>query len=67
MNYFKCNIISMALAGAMAMMLLTACDKGFREKNINPNAYTEPAIGPLFTTSLIRTVGTVLQTETERI
>ncbi len=38
-------------------MLLTSCDKGFEELNKNPNVYTEPVIGNLFTTSLIRTAG----------
>ena len=58
MNYLKSNILSIALTAATAAMLLAACDKGFEEKNVNPNAYTEPAIGALFTTSIIRTVGT---------
>jgi hypothetical protein len=44
--------------GVMCIMLLTACDKGFDEMNVNPNAYTEPSLGPLFTNSLIKTVGT---------
>ena len=44
--------------GLTCAMLLTACDKGFEELNVNPNAYTEPALGPLFTTSLVRVVGT---------
>lgn len=41
-----------------AGILLVACDSGFEELNTDPNAYTEPDIGSLFTTSLIRTVGT---------
>ena len=42
----------------LALMLLSACDKGFEEMNVNPNAYTEPNIGPLFTYSIVRGVGT---------
>lgn len=42
---------------AVAATLLSACDKGFEELNVNPNVYTEPVIGNLFTTSLIRTAG----------
>lgn len=38
--------------------LLTACDRGFVEMNKNPNAYTDPVIGNLFSTSIIRTGGT---------
>ncbi len=44
--------------GMLAVLLLTACDQGFEEMNKNPNAYTEPVIGNLFTTSLIRGAGT---------
>ncbi|WP_268225246.1 SusD/RagB family nutrient-binding outer membrane lipoprotein [Sinomicrobium oceani] len=40
------------------MLLMVSCDSGFEEMNRDPNAYTEPDIGSLFTTSLIRTVGT---------
>ncbi len=50
---FKSNALK---AGVMAM-LLTSCDKGFEELNRNPNVYTDPVIGNLFTTSLIRTAG----------
>lgn len=42
----------------MSALLFTACDQGFDEMNENPNAYTTPDIGTLFTTSVIRTVGT---------
>jgi hypothetical protein len=60
MNYIKQKSFGMHLkAGVLAIMLCaTACDKGFEEMNVNPNAYTQPAIGPLFTTALIRVVGT---------
>ncbi|GGM87841.1 hypothetical protein GCM10010967_20550 [Dyadobacter beijingensis] len=42
------------LAGAMC---LTACDNGFEEMNTNPNAYTDPVIGSLFSYSIIKTAG----------
>lgn len=59
MKFYNCKFISIALiAGVMSVMFLTACDKGFEGINVNPNAYTEPAFGPLFTNSLIRTCGT---------
>lgn len=47
-------------AGMVAALLLTSisCDEGFEGMNINPNAYTEPVIGNLFTYSIIRTAGT---------
>ena len=44
--------------GIIVALFLTACDSGFEELNRNPNAYTEPDFQSLFTTSLIRTVGT---------
>jgi hypothetical protein len=49
-RFFKISLVS--------VLLLTSCDKGFEEMNENPNAYTEPALKPLFTNSLIRVVGT---------
>ncbi|WP_267297811.1 SusD/RagB family nutrient-binding outer membrane lipoprotein [Parachryseolinea silvisoli] len=44
--------------GLVALLVFTSCDNGFEDMNRNPNAYTEPVIGNLFTTSLIRTAGT---------
>lgn len=58
MKDIKRKFTGIAFSGLMAAVLLISCDKGFKEMNVNPNAYTEPALGPLFTTSLIRTVGT---------
>ncbi len=59
MNNIRHKLSGMALiAGLISTIFLTSCDEGFEEMNVNPNAYTEPSIGPLFTTSLIRTVGT---------
>lgn len=43
---------------ALVALFITACDSGFEELNRDPNAYTEPDFQSLFTTSLIRTVGT---------
>jgi hypothetical protein len=59
MKYLKCKSIRMALSiGVMSLLFLTGCDKGFEDMNVNPNAYTEPELNPLFTNSLIRIVGT---------
>lgn len=59
MKYIKNKFLSIALVtGVLTVILFTACDKGFEEMNVNPNAYTEPSLAPLFTTSIIRTVGT---------
>jgi len=44
--------------GVLAIILLSSCDKGFEEMNVNPNAFTNPVLGNLFTASLIRTAGT---------
>src|SRR3954452_2047711 len=54
------SIIKTLKTGAYATLiaiLLTSCDKGFEELNKNPNVYTDPVIGNLFTQSLIRTAG----------
>ncbi len=59
MKYKNCKSLNIALiVTVMSLLLVTACDKGFEEMNVNPNAYTTPTINPLFTTSLIRVVGT---------
>jgi len=42
----------------MSLMFLAACDDGFEEMNQDPNAYITPDTQTLFTTSIIRTVGT---------
>ncbi|MEH6306768.1 SusD/RagB family nutrient-binding outer membrane lipoprotein [Olivibacter sp. CPCC 100613] len=55
MKRFQRNILPSIMAIAM---LLSACDKGFEAMNQNPNAFTDPVLGNLFTTSLIRTAGT---------
>lgn len=59
MNNIKRKLLrSTLIPGVLAAFLFAACDKGFEEMNRNPNAYTEPVIGNLFTTSVIRTAGT---------
>jgi len=52
------NIVSKLTYVGLITLLFTSCDKGYEELNTNPIAYTEPVIGNLFTTSLIRTAGT---------
>jgi len=46
------------IASVCTLIAFSACDKGFEEMNTNPNAFTEPVLGNLFTTSIIRTAGT---------
>lgn len=46
------------IASACIWIAFSACDKGFEDMNTNPNAFTEPVLGNLFTTSIIRTAGT---------
>jgi hypothetical protein len=59
MNHIKRRLAAWTWkTGVLALLLLSACDQDFEEMNVNPNAYTEPSIGPLFTNSLIRVVGT---------
>jgi hypothetical protein len=54
------KIFSNTRIGVIIILLLASasCDEGFEEMNTNPNAYTEPVIGNLFTYSIIRTAGT---------
>ncbi|MEO6733935.1 MAG: SusD/RagB family nutrient-binding outer membrane lipoprotein [Ferruginibacter sp.] len=54
-NFF--NRISKLSFLLVAGLLLASCDKGFKEMNKNPNAYTDPVIGNLFTMSQVRTAG----------
>ena len=59
MRYVKFKCIGFALSALCVVALsLTSCDSGFEEMNTDPNAYTVPDFSTLFTTSLIRTVGT---------
>jgi len=37
--------------------LLTSCDKGFKDMNVNPNSYNSPVIGSLFSYNIIKTAG----------
>lgn len=46
------------IIGLCLLATFSACDKGFEEMNTNPNAFTEPVLGNLFTTSILRTAGT---------
>jgi hypothetical protein len=43
--------------GIIGIVFLTSCDKGFERMNKNPNAFTEPVPGNLFTTAIIREAG----------
>lgn len=60
MNYIKQDFITRSLLPCLLLAcacLITSCDKGFESMNTNPNAYTEPVLGNLFTTSQVRTAG----------
>lgn len=39
------------------ILFLFSCDKNFKALNTNPNAYTEPVIGSLFSANIINTAG----------
>ncbi|MEO6317071.1 MAG: SusD/RagB family nutrient-binding outer membrane lipoprotein [Chitinophagaceae bacterium] len=59
MNYIKQHLNRVLVLG-MAFSLavgISSCDKGFEDMNTNPNAYTEPVLGNLFTMSQVRTAG----------
>lgn len=54
MNYLKRKITSITLlAGFVLFIFLSSCDKGFEEMNINPNVYTKPVYGSLFSQAVI--------------
>jgi hypothetical protein len=57
-NYIKrtCNFRLFAI-GALVAFIMPACDKGFEEMNKNPNAFTEPVIGSLFSATIVRHAG----------
>ncbi|WP_439581420.1 SusD/RagB family nutrient-binding outer membrane lipoprotein [Dyadobacter bucti] len=58
MNYKNIKLKSLAVKTLFAgTLFLSACDNGFEEMNTNPNAYTTPVIGSLFSTSIIKTAG----------
>ena len=60
MTYKKLYLISRIIKYSfllVAVSFVASCDKGFKEMNTNPNAYTEPVIGNLFTMSQVRTAG----------
>lgn len=57
-NYIKRTFSTRILAiGTLAVLILPACDKGFEELNKNPNAYTVPVIGSLFSATVVRHAG----------
>ena len=57
-NHIKQGISKITFGlGTAAVLLLSSCDKGFEEMNQDPNAYTEPVIGNLFSAAIIRTAG----------
>jgi hypothetical protein len=59
MKFIKLNFLDTALkVGILMIVLLSSCDKGYERMNKNPNAYTEPVIGSLFSASIQRHAGT---------
>ncbi|MEO5592473.1 MAG: SusD/RagB family nutrient-binding outer membrane lipoprotein [Chitinophagaceae bacterium] len=60
MSYIKQYLITRVLLTGMLFLgalVISSCDKGFESMNTNPNAYTEPVLGNLFTMSQVRTAG----------
>ena len=60
MKYINSNLITTILKLSFLLILVSfvsSCDKGFEEMNNNPNAYTQPVLGNLFTISQVRTAG----------
>lgn len=54
LKYFKLKTITILTV----LALFYSCDRGFEEMNEDPHAYSEADPNTLFTTSIIRTVGT---------
>lgn len=60
MKYIKPNSFTRIVKLSFLLTLVSfvsSCDKGFEKMNINPNAYTQPVLGNLFTMSQVRTGG----------
>jgi Starch-binding associating with outer membrane len=60
MKYINSNLTTTILKPGFLLILVlfvSSCDKGFEEMNTNPNAYTDPVLGNLFTSSQVRTAG----------
>jgi hypothetical protein len=58
MKNIKQQFTRLTIQGSLILILLaSACDSGFEEMNKNPNAFTDPVIGSLFSYNLIRTAG----------
>ena len=60
MKYIKSNLTTRILRLSFLLVLVSfvySCDKGFEQMNKNPNAYTQPVLGNLFTSSQVRTAG----------
>jgi hypothetical protein len=57
MLYIKQHFFGLALLIGL-LSVLSSCDKGFQDMNVNPNAYTTPVIGNLFTNALVKIAGT---------
>ena len=58
MKNIKQQFIRLTIQSSLILILLaSACDSGFEEMNKNPNAFTDPVIGSLFSYNLIRTAG----------
>lgn len=55
-NFNISNTIAQTLIMAF-VVVFSSCDKGFEEMNKNPNAYTEPVIGSLFSAAIQRHAG----------
>src|SRR5882757_1796673 len=59
MNYLhKFTRLALQTGPFAVLLLLSSCDKGFQQLNTNPNAYTAPVIGNLFTNSIVKIAGT---------
>lgn len=58
MKYFNRTFTRMTLIiGAIAILFLTSCDKGFEKMNKDPNAYSDPLLTSLFSGVIIRNAG----------
>lgn len=53
MNCIKLTFRNVLIIGIVVSVFLVSCDKGFQEMNKNPNAYSQPVIGSLFSTAII--------------
>lgn len=51
------SVNTLFITGVLGVLILSSCDKGFEEMNKDPNAYTKPVFGSLFSYNIVTVAG----------